>query len=134
VKRKTLSWQRCSSNSLPSLACLTESQRHQITGVGRDLWRSSPTTLLKQVPCNRLHRKVSRLVLSISRERDFTASLGSLFQCYINLRVKETCSHVPMEQNCVTFCARYPLFCLWAALKRALPHSLNNYPLDICKH
>ena len=38
-------------------ACPIKSQNHRITGVGRDLKRtSSPTPLLKQVPYNRLHR------------------------------------------------------------------------------
>ena len=56
--------------------------RKRTVGVGRDLWRSSPTPLLKQVPCSRLQRKVSRWVLSISRG-DSTTSLGSLFQCSV---------------------------------------------------
>lgn len=133
MKLKTLSRQKRRPASLPSLACITESESPNCRG-WMDLWRCSPTCLQNQVPCNRLHRKVSRQVLSISRDRDSTTSLRSLFQCSINLRVKETFSHVLMEQNCVTFCARCPLFCFWAALKRALPHPPNNYPLDICKH
>ena len=56
--------------------------RKRTVGVGRDLWRSSPTPLLKQVPYSRLQRKVSRWVLSISRG-DSATSLGSLFQCSV---------------------------------------------------
>ena len=62
-------------------------QNHWIR-VGKDLWRWSPTPLLKQVPYSRLHRKVSRRVLNISI-RDLTASLDSLFQCSVTLTVKE---------------------------------------------
>ena len=55
---------------------------HRIMAVGRDLWSSlSPTPYYSRFPYSRLHRKVSRWVLSISREGDFTTSLGSLFQC-----------------------------------------------------
>ena len=45
-----------------------------VIGVGRDLWDSSP--VLKQVPYSRLHRRVSRWVLNISREGDSTISIG----------------------------------------------------------
>jgi len=41
--------------------------------------------LLKQVPYSRLHRKVSRGVLNISRG-DSTTSLGSLFQCSVTVK------------------------------------------------
>ena len=36
--------------------------------------------LLEQVPYSRLHRKMPKQVLNISREEDSTASMGSLFQ------------------------------------------------------
>jgi len=36
--------------------CIKESQNHRILGVGRDLQRSSPTSLPKQAPYSRLHR------------------------------------------------------------------------------
>jgi len=41
----------------------------------------------EQTPYSRLHRKVSRLVLDISRG-DFTTSLDSLLQCSVILTVK----------------------------------------------
>jgi len=50
---------------------------------------------LVQPPCwsrvtySRLHRTASRRVLSISRERDSTTSLGNLIQGSITLRVKK---------------------------------------------
>jgi len=50
---------------------------------------------LAQHPCrsrvtySRLHRTLSRRVLNISREAESTASLGSLFQCSVTLRVKK---------------------------------------------
>jgi len=42
-----------------------------------------------RVTYSRLHRTLSRWVLSISREGDSTTSLGSLFWCSITLRVKK---------------------------------------------
>jgi len=48
---------------------------HRTIGVERDLWRSSPASLLKQVPYNRLHGAASRWVLNFSREEVSTTSL-----------------------------------------------------------
>ena len=45
--------------------------------------------LLRQVPYNRSHRQVSSRVLSVSREGDSTASLGSLFQCCVTFTIKK---------------------------------------------
>jgi len=42
-----------------------------------------------RVTYSRLHRTLSRQVLNISRERESTASLGSLFQCSVTLRGKK---------------------------------------------
>jgi len=65
-------------------------QYHRIAGVGRDFRRSSLlNVLLKQVPYSGLHRKVSRRVLNVSIEGDSTASLGSLFQCSVTLRINK---------------------------------------------
>jgi len=63
------------------IKCVNISQNHRDTEVGRDLCRlSTPTSLLKQVPEGRLHRKASRRVYNILREADSTTTLGSLFQ------------------------------------------------------
>jgi len=51
----------------------------------------------KQVPYSRLHRKVSRWVLNISREENSATSLLDVFQCFVNLKVKNFFSHVQME-------------------------------------
>jgi len=51
----------------------------------------------KQVPYWRSHRKVSRWVLSISREGDCTTPLSGLFQCFSTLTVMNFSSHVQME-------------------------------------
>ena len=72
---------------LEAIGChrITECSGLEGTSVGR----------LFQHPCrsrvtySRLHRTLSRRVLNISREGDFTTSLGSLFQCSITLRVKK---------------------------------------------
>lgn len=45
--------------------------------------------LLKQVPYSKLPRKASRCVLYITREGDFTTSLGSLIQCSVTFKVKK---------------------------------------------
>jgi len=69
---------------------ITELQSHRMVGVRRDSGDH-----LVQPPCrsrvtySRLHRTVSRWVLSISREGDSTTSLGSLFQCSVTLRGKK---------------------------------------------
>ena len=59
---------------------------HRFIGVGRDLWRLSiPTPLLTQT---KLHRKASRQILNISGGDYCTASLGSLLQCSVILKLK----------------------------------------------
>jgi len=61
-----------------------------MVGVGRALCgSSSPTPCQSRVTYSRLHRTLSRRVLNISRDRDSTTSLGSLFQGSINLRGKK---------------------------------------------
>ena len=45
--------------------------------------------LIKQVSYSKSHRQASRQVLNISIEDDFTTSLGSLFQCYVNLIINK---------------------------------------------
>ena len=61
-----------------------------MVGVGRDLCgSSSPTPCQSRVTYSRLHRTLSRRVLNISRDRDSTTSLGSLFQGSITLRGKK---------------------------------------------
>lgn len=56
--------------TLMQLSCKGDlsQQINRIVGVGKNLWRASPTPLLKQLPYNTLHRKAPRQVLSISRE------------------------------------------------------------------
>ena len=63
---------------------------HRMFRVGRDLCGSpSPTPCRSRVTQSRPHRTTSRQVWNISREGDSTASLGSLFQCSVTLRVKK---------------------------------------------
>ena len=71
-------------------AVSTESQNPSMVGVGRALCGSpSPTPCRSRVTQTRLHRTASRRGLNISREGDSTASLGSLGQGSIALRVKK---------------------------------------------
>lgn len=80
-----------------ALSLPTGFQRIRITGLGRDIWRSSsPTPLLKQVPWHRLCRKASHWDLTVSTKRD-SASLGSLSQCSCHPQSKAGLSHVQME-------------------------------------
>ena len=68
----------------------TESQNHRMFGFGKDLCgSSSPTLLPKQGHLQQAAQDLSRRVLNISREGESTASLGSLFQCFVTLRVKK---------------------------------------------
>jgi len=58
-------------------------------GVGRDVCGSpSPTPCQGRVTQSRLHRTLFRWALNISREGESTASLGSLGQGSVTLRVK----------------------------------------------
>jgi len=71
-------------NANTSVFQLTGSQNHRKGPL--EIIESSP--LLQQVPYSGLHREVSSWVLNISREGDSMASLGSLSQCSVTLKVK----------------------------------------------
>jgi len=63
------------------------SQNHNILEAERDLWSSSgPTPCSGSVNQNQLPRTMSRWLLNVSRDGDFTASL---FQCLVILTVKK---------------------------------------------
>ena len=65
---------------------------------------------LVQAPCqsrvtySRLHRTLSRRALNISRERDSTASLGSLFQGSVTLRGKKFFLMLRRNFLCFSLC------------------------------
>jgi len=68
------------------------SQNHRVARVGRDIKRtSSPTSLLKQISYNRVHREVSRQVLNISTEGGSTTTSVNLFQCSVIFIIKFFC-------------------------------------------
>ena len=77
---------------------LRKSQNCRIIGVGRDLWRS--------LPKSRLYRKVSKQVLTTPRG-DSTASLGSLFLCYVPFKVKKL--FFIFRISCIPDCTCCPL-------------------------
>jgi len=81
-------------------------KNHRVTRVGGDLWRSlSSTPLLKQVPYSKLSRKASIRLMNISRERGYTTTLGSLFQCSVTLTIKKlSCIRVWKNFSCCSFC------------------------------
>lgn len=59
-------------------------------------------SLLKKTHYSRLHGKVSRLVLNISRKGDSTTSLSNLFQCFslLNFTNKVLDSYQPLYTEC----------------------------------
>jgi len=99
--------------------CHDESRHHRITelqGLEENSVITKPDLLLK--PYSRLHRKVFRQVLSISREGESKTSPGSFFQCSVTLRIKSffSCSY---GTSCIPVCAHCPLSSRCAPLKRA---------------
>ena len=67
-------------------------QNHRMAELGRDLCRSScPAT------SRRLHRTISRWLLSISKDGDSTTSLGNLCQCRSPSQWKSVSSFVQRE-------------------------------------
>jgi len=91
---------------------------------------SSP--LLSQAPYSRLHMHISTWVLNISRQEDFTTSLGSLCQGSVTLTAKFFCMSV--WNFCVLVCALYSLSHLCMLPKRARPQQFDSWALDIYKH
>jgi len=81
------------------------SQNHRMVEVGRDLCGSpSPAPCQSRVTQSRLHSTASRRVLSISREGDSTASLASLGQGSITLRVKKFFLMFRWNSPCFSLC------------------------------
>ena len=102
---ENLSFSPASGAKVPDLITIVL-KNHRTIGVGKDLWVSSnPTPLQKQVLQSRLHRKQSRWILNISREGNSTASLGSLFQCTVIVRVMKLflIFFVPVCAHCSLF-------------------------------
>lgn len=66
------------------------SLNHRMTEVGRHLWRMPSQTPLLTAGLNSwLFKDVSGSVLSISKSRDSTTSLGNMCQCLVTLAVKQ---------------------------------------------
>lgn len=99
-----------------------ESHNHSRQKGPLEITQTNP--LLQQVPYSRLSRKVSRTVLSISREGDLWAV------CHCHSQVF-TCLY---GTSCAPVFAHCLMFNCWAHLKRACPHTLNTCLLDIYKH
>ena len=99
VKSCVKQMQRLQSSLLPVLLGIVcpLSQNHSMVGVGRDLWGPSPTPCPSRVTQSRLHSTAARQGWNISREGDSTASLGSLVQGSVTLRVKKFFLHVTWD-------------------------------------
>lgn len=92
---------------------------HRTAGVGRKLWRWSPTSLPEKVPYSVSHSSASSMVGNICTEGDCPTSLGSLFLCSVTLTGKLFLMFV-RNFRCSSFpCC--PLFYCCKAVKRACP-------------
>jgi len=112
-----------------------ELQNHIIAGVERDLKRSpSPTLLLKQAPCNRLHRWVSRWVLNISIVGDSTTALGNLFQYSVIFTINKFFCMFVWNFVCSSFRPLFLVLLLLATRKNLASFICLPFPLDIYKH
>jgi len=110
---------------------LTESQN--VRGWKGPLWVTQSNPLPKQGHPGQLHSTASRRVWNLSREGDSTASLGSLGQGSVTLRGRSSSSHSAGASS-ASVCARCPLSCRWAPLKRVWPRPPDTHPTDIYKH
>ena len=110
------------------------SQNDRMVGVGSDPWGSSgPAPCRSRVTQSRLHRTLSRQVW-ISPEKEtpqppwaawFSAPWPSKFR---------SSSSDSYGSSYASVCARCPLSCRWAPLKRVWPHPPDTHPADIYKH
>ena len=101
-------------------------QNHRVIQFGWDLWRKlSPIPLIRQVAYSRSHRQMSRSVLNISREEDYTAYLASLFQHHP--QCKEVLPCVSMELPAFQFLPIAP--CYIAACPQKKSALINLTPI-----
>ena len=75
--------------SCTSFWALVFTESHNVRGWKGPLWVTQPNPLPKQGHPEQLHGTLSRRGWNISREGDSTASLGSLGQGSVTLRVKK---------------------------------------------
>jgi len=103
---------------------ITESQNYRMVRVGRDLCESSsPTLLPKQAHLQQALEDLVQAVLNISRERDSTASLGSLFHCPVTLRGKRFFLMFRRNFLCLSLCPLPLVLSLGTTEKSLAPSS-----------
>ena len=102
---------------------ITESER--LEGTSGD---HRVQSLLKQSPYSRSRRQVSRQVLNISREGNFTTPLGSLFQCSATLTVKKFILMFKWNFLCSSLCS-LPLVLLLGTTKKSLAPPTCHPPI-----
>jgi len=111
---------------------ITESQKHRMVGVGRDLCGSpSPIPCPSRVTQSRLHRTVARRGWNISREGDSTTSLWAAWARAPSPSEGRSSSSGSAGTSQASVCARCPLPCRWAPLQRVWPHPPDPHPADI---
>jgi len=81
------------------------------------------TSCQSRVTHSRLHRTASRRVWNISREGDFTASLGSLFQGSVTLRAKKFFLMFRQKFLCFSLCPLPLVLSLGTTEKSLAPSS-----------
>lgn len=86
------------------------------------LWRDT---------CSWLLRTVSRKLLSNSKDRNATASLGNLCLCLVIFTVKSA-SWCSQGSSCVSVCGH--CFSHWTPLERAWPHLLFRYLYTLIRY
>jgi len=133
VLRSSLSGAPCLSPPFPRPAegVVTESQNSR--GWKGPLWVTQPNHLPKQGNPEQAAEDLVQVGLNISREGDSTASLGSLARA-LSPSEGRSSSSCSAGASCASVCARCPLSCRWAPLKRVWPHPPDTHPADICKH
>ena len=110
-------------------------QNHRMVGVGRNLWRSSsPTSLLKQDHLEQAALDHVQEGFEYVQRRRLHNPSWVACSSTLSLPKQRSSSSCSDGTSYASVCARCPLCCRWAPLKRAWPHPPDTHPWDIYKH